>query len=152
MTLRIREATLDDVPQIATLAGVLGYTVEPSEMRGRFQRVLARADEVVLAADAGSDELAGWLHGAIQTLLTSPVTCELQALVVSPHHRRLGVGRHLVGALEVWALERGVTNLAVRSNIIRTESHAFYPSLGYARTKTQHVYRKVLAAGDSPVA
>jgi GNAT superfamily N-acetyltransferase len=150
MTVRIREATLNDVPQIARLAGVLGYLMDAGEMSGRLRQVLKRPDELVLAAEADSDGLAGWTHAVIHTLLTSPLTCELQALVVSPRHRRLGAGRALVAAVEAWSLQRGVTSMIVRSNVVRPESHAFYPSLGYARTKTQHVYAKVLAATSEP--
>ena len=39
-----------------------------------------------------------------------------------------------------------------RSNIVRTESHAFYPGLGYALIKTQHVYRKALTPTSAPPA
>jgi len=144
MTLRIREAQLDDAPAIAALAGVLGYAVEPEEMGNRLSRVLARGEDTVLVAASGADELAGWLHGARHTLLTSPLTCEILALVVSARHRRLGVARGLVTTLESWARSHGVTTLTVRSNIVRLESHAFYASLGYDRIKTQHVYRKPL--------
>ncbi len=105
---------------------------------------------MVLASELDSDGLCGWTHAVIHTLLTAPLTCELQALVVSPHHRRHGAGRALVAAVEAWSLQRGVTTMIVRSNIVRTESHAFYPGLGYARTKTQHVYSKLLAARREP--
>ena len=36
--------------------------------------------------------------------------------------------------------------VVVRSNASRVESHSFYPALGYASTKTQQVYRKLLPA------
>ena len=32
----------------------------------------------------------------------------------------------------------------LRSNVARPEAHAFYPALGFERSKTQHVYRKAL--------
>jgi GNAT superfamily N-acetyltransferase len=145
MPLSVRQATLDDAGQIGALAGVLGYVVEVSQVRARLAQLLERTDDLVLVgAEPGSGELAGWLHGAIRTLLISPVTCELEALVVRGSQRRRGVGRELVASLESWALARGAATLTVRSNIVRTESHAFYPGLGYALIKTQHVYRKAL--------
>jgi GNAT superfamily N-acetyltransferase len=61
-------------------------------------------------------------------------------------HRRRGVGQELVAAVEWWALGRGVTEISVRSNVVRAESHPFYQRLGYRRTKTQHVYRKPISA------
>lgn len=56
--------------------------------------------------------------------------------------RRSGVGRALVAVAEQWTRERGLDTLFLRSNIVRPEAHAFYPGLGFARTKTQHVYSK----------
>ena len=50
----------------------------------------------------------------------------------------------LVAAVERWAADRGLEEMAVRSNVIRTESHPFYERLGYARVKTSHIYRKDL--------
>ena len=56
------------------------------------------------------------------------------------------MGRLLVTAVEQWAWERGLDQMAVRSNVTRSESHPFYERLGYVRAKTQHAYRKRLAA------
>jgi GNAT superfamily N-acetyltransferase len=64
--------------------------------------------------------------------------------VVDTDHRGLGIGRRLVEALEAWAADRGLPEIAVRSNILRIESHPFYDRLGYRRAKTQHSYRKEL--------
>ena len=66
--------------------------------------------------------------------------------MVDTRHRGLGVGRLLVTAVEQWAWERGLDQMAVRSNVARSESHPFYERLGYVRAKTQHAYRKRLAA------
>jgi hypothetical protein len=40
-----------------------------------------------------------------------------------------------------------VTEISVRSNVVRLEFHPFYEHLGYRRAKTQHVYRKPLERG-----
>jgi GNAT superfamily N-acetyltransferase len=85
------------------------------------------------------------VHGSEQLLLESGRRCELLGLVVDARHRGRGVGRRLVAAVEDWAAERGLDQMAVRSNVARTESHPFYERLGYARVKTQHSYRKSLA-------
>lgn len=58
---------------------------------------------------------------------------------------RNGVGRALVASAEAWALGNGFSSIGVRSNVARVESHPFYERLGFARTKTQHVYSKTLA-------
>ena len=48
------------------------------------------------------------------------------------------------GRIRRWASERGLREIAVRSNVVRAESHPFYEGRGYARVKTQHVYLKPL--------
>ena len=45
---------------------------------------------------------------------------------------------------ERWARERGLTLIVLRSNVQRSESHAFYPAIGYEHFRTQAVYRKLL--------
>jgi len=76
--------------------------------------------------------------------LESEPACEILGLVVDQNYRCQGVGRSLVAAVEAWAGSRGVTTIKVRSNMVRAESHPFYERLGYARVKSQHVYRKLL--------
>jgi GNAT superfamily N-acetyltransferase len=63
---------------------------------------------------------------------------------VAEGRRVSGVGRRLVGAAEEWASGRGLSQVTLRSNVIRPESHAFYERVGYTRFKTQHTYRKTL--------
>ena len=36
--------------------------------------------------------------------------------------------------------------MTVRSNVACEQSHPFYAAIGYAREKTQHVYRKTLTS------
>ena len=69
---------------------------------------------------------------------------EVVGLVVDADARRAGAGRRLVAAAEDWARAQGMGELFLRSNVVRPEAHAFYPALGFERSKTQHVYRKAL--------
>ena len=140
----IRSATLPDAPRIAELSAVLGYPVAADAMAVRLQHLLARVEETVLVAALSAGEVIGWLHGSEQELLESGRRCEIVGLVVHPEHRTCGVGRRLVAAVEAWAASRGLGEVAVRSNVQRVESHAFYQHVGYERIKTQHAYRKQL--------
>lgn len=142
--LTIRRAARSDAPRLAALSGVLGYPVAATELGARLERLLTSSRDVVLVAESAAGEVVGWLHGAEQELLESERRCEILGLVIDPEHRGLGIGRRLVGAVEAWARERGLEQMAVRSNVVRTESHPFYERLGYARAKTQHAYRKRL--------
>jgi GNAT superfamily N-acetyltransferase len=142
--LTIRSAVPTDAVPLSELSAELGYPASSTEMAQRLDRLLGRDDEAVIVATVSSGQVVGWLHGSEQELLESGRRCEILGLVVDPHHRGQGVGRRLVAAVEQWAMARGLEQMAVRSNIVRAESHPFYAGLGYVRTKTQHAYRKPL--------
>ena len=55
-----------------------------------------------------------------------------------------GIGRSLMHAAEAWSKQQGYSQIVVRSNVVRTESHNFYPKLGYTLKKSQEVYTKEL--------
>jgi GNAT superfamily N-acetyltransferase len=139
----VRSATAADAAPMAGLSGVLGYPVSASVFGERLERLLARTESVILVAES-SEGVVGWLHGMEQEVLESGVRCEILGLVVDPGCRAQGIGRGLVAAVERWAADRGVRQITVRSNVARAESHPFYQRLGYTRSKTQHVYRKVV--------
>ncbi|HTO72647.1 MAG TPA: GNAT family N-acetyltransferase [Gemmatimonadales bacterium] len=141
--LRIRRAEQHDAVRLAELSGTLGYPTSAEFLGGTLQRILARDIDVVLVAEAGGT-VVGWLHGAEQELLEIGRRCEILGLVVDDQRRGLGAGRKLVDAIECWARARGLTEVSVRSNIIRAESHPFYLRIGFHREKTQHAYRKAL--------
>jgi GNAT superfamily N-acetyltransferase len=142
--LNIRIAVPADAPRLASLCGTLGYPVDATTMAARLAPVLARPDDIVLVADLPSAGVVGWLHGAEQQLLECGRRCEILGLVVAADHRGRGAGRRLVSAVEEWAAGRGLDEVAVRSNVVRMESHPFYERIGFARVKTQHAYSKRL--------
>jgi GNAT superfamily N-acetyltransferase len=127
------------------LSAILGYPVTTEDLADRLARLLARTDHVVLLAIAASDRIVGWIHGAEHELLESGRHCEILGLVVDAEYRGRGVGRELVTAVEAWAAMRGLEQVAVRSNVVRIESHLFYDRLGFVRAKTQHAYRKEIS-------
>jgi GNAT superfamily N-acetyltransferase len=111
-------------------------------MARRLRRVLGRAEDLVLVAEAAPAGIIGWIHAAERETLESDQRCEILGLVVDSAHRTRGVGRELANAIERWALGRGLGEIAVRSNVSRVESHLFCQRLGYHRVKTSHTYRK----------
>lgn len=141
--MNVRPADVADAAGIADLSTTLGYPANPSAMRERLERLLARPDCAIFVGDVNGT-VVGWIHVAVEDLLVAGERCEIWGLVVDGAHRRVGVGRRLVEAAERWAFARGLDLISVRSNIVRNESHPFYARLGYARAKTQHAYRKSL--------
>jgi len=140
---RLRRATANDAAAIASLSGELGYPVEPAEIQNRLNVLGHLADQIVLVAVGAEDSVIGWIHGAEQLLLEAGPRCEILGLVVSSGHRRSGIGRQLLNAVENWAAaDRRLPEVSVRSNVRRESSHPFYETHGYQRVKTQHAYRK----------
>jgi GNAT superfamily N-acetyltransferase len=139
----VREAKGEDAAVLARLSGVLGYPVDADEFERRLVRCLAAREQAVWVAER-REAIVGWIHVADRELLDSGRHCEILALIVDPGRRRAGIGQRLVEAVERWSTGRGVARLVVRSNVVRAESHPFYARVGFARTKTQHVYRKDL--------
>jgi GNAT superfamily N-acetyltransferase len=139
----IRRASLGDAAEMTRLSAQLGYPMAPEEMTRRLGILLPNERHYIAVAASGA-RLLGWMHVEHRFSLEGGERAELMGLVVDSSARRGGVGRELVGAAEKWALARGLAALTVRSNAAREHSHPFYEALGYAREKTQHVYRKAL--------
>ena len=79
--------------------------------------------------------LVGVITGhAMAAIHSTPTVAWLTALVVTKTARGKGVGRRLVERLEQWAVERGAAKISLTSALHRSEAHAFYEGIGYART------------------
>ncbi|KAK1929850.1 N-acetyltransferase family 8 member 2 [Phytophthora citrophthora] len=59
---------------------------------------------------------------------------ELRRLSVKHTHRRFGVGRKLIAALEHWAKDTGFTKVWLTTAGVMDKARAFYPSVGYKQT------------------
>jgi len=141
---QIRTALEGDAVQITGLSHELGYPVSQSELQLRLKLLLASARDLVLVAANPDLKLLGWIAVASRLALEVSPRAEITGLVVGAAARRAGVGRALVGAAEAWAAQQGFGMIAVRSNVLRSESHPFYQSLGFRQRKTQHYYEKTL--------
>ncbi len=138
----VRAATEGDAKAIAALVEELGYPANEESLRERLSRLAGRSDYLVTVAQADSGEICGWLQAHSSEVLESGFRVEIVGLVTAKQMRRRGIGRLLVECAEAWAVRVGAQGVVVRSNVKRVESPGFYAALGYARTKTQNVYRK----------
>ena len=143
-TIDIRPATAGDAAELARLSAQLGYPAEVPDIARRLALLLDSPISSVLVADAGAGRLHGFVGVERRTTIESGERVEIAGLVVDAQVRRGGVGRALVAAAEAWARQAGVEEIILRSNVARSEAHAFYPSLGYTLIKTQHAYAKRL--------
>ena len=140
----IRPATAQDAEPIARLSETLGYTAVVEITRARLVHILSSEADLMLVAESEAGTIVGWLQAHAAHIIESGFRVEITGLVVAVDARRRGTGRALVVEAERWARGISAEAIVVRSNVQRTESHAFYPALGYVQTKTQAVYRKAL--------
>lgn len=142
--IRLRRLGPADSRAVAGLCTELGYPCTEEEASRRLAELLPREDHLLLAAAGPDDVPVGWLHAAVRRQLTSDPAVEVVGLVVCESWRGRGAGTALLAAAEAWARSRGVTRLRLRSNIVREEAHAFYLRTGFIRTKTSHVFEKII--------
>ena len=142
--LKIRHAKNSDAPRIAELAGQLGYPATAAQMRERLRGIGPASQHAVFVAEAGKDEVIGWLHVSRQPLLEVEIRAEVNGLVGDEGRRSAGAGARLLAAAEEWARKHGCKGMSVRSNVIRERAHKFYERNGYEHYKTQKSFRKPL--------
>ena len=141
----IRDARHDDAGELARLCTLLDYPVDDAAMAKRLLALLASSMHTVIVAAAADDgSLFGVVAAEWRLMIEFGGRAEITALIVDPRARRMGVGRKLVDAACDWIRQQGGTDVFLRSNVLRPESHAFYPSVGFTLAKTQHVYVRPL--------
>ena len=142
--LKIRRARSADAPQIAVLAGQLGYPATTPEMRKRLLGIKPASLHAVFVADAPEEGVIGWVHVSKQPLLEVEMRAEVNGLVIAEGQRGFGAGARLLATSEDWARKHGCKSMSVRSNVIRVRAHKFYGRNGYEHYKTQKSFRKPL--------
>jgi GNAT superfamily N-acetyltransferase len=140
----VRPARRTDAAEMADLAGQLGYPSTAAQVERRLERILADKDHAVYIAARPDERVVGWIHVFGYATVEDEPRAEVGGLVVDQGHRGTSVGRRLTEQAERWAREQGYGVIALRSNVIRTEAHAFYERLGYVSPKTQKTFRKIL--------
>lgn len=143
---RIREAELNDAPELAVLMCELGYETRRTEMEARLKLVLSNPAFKTFVAT-----MDGCVCGMIGTL-----TCpsyehndaggRILALVTLTAARRRGIGRALIATAERDFTQRGIVRVALDTRLTREDAHKFYESLGYERNGWRFV--KQLSAND----
>jgi GNAT superfamily N-acetyltransferase len=127
----VRWATSADAASVAGLLAALGY---PNAQRGLEKRIASHADSQTAAVFVAvcSDEIIGLASFQLIPLFHADgFLGRITSFVVSDSHRRRGVGRLLVSAIEEFADKNGCERIEVTSGDRRDDAHSFYQHLGY---------------------
>ncbi|MCG7547561.1 GNAT family N-acetyltransferase [Pseudoalteromonas sp. Of7M-16] len=137
----VRTAKMTDLQQIHYLSNFLGYenaSMEQAQLR--LEYLLESNNDDVWVFDQNG-RVGGWIHAFKAHRVASKMVYEIGGLVVDPKIRNQGIGKQLVEHVYQVAIEQN-TELRVRCNEKRIETHHFYLKLGFSESKTQHVFTK----------
>jgi N-acetylglutamate synthase-like GNAT family acetyltransferase len=109
--LKLREAVTDDLADIVTLIGHLGYPVREDALRQTLELLRTTAEHAVIVA-----ELDGKVCGLLAMSARPSLTLQggvgvIQELVVRPAQRRREIGESLLQYAKGLAVERGLARL-----------------------------------------
>ena len=130
----IRDAELNDAPELAVLMCELGYETKRTEMETRLKLILSNPGYKTFVAT-----MDGCICGMIGTL-TYPsyehndASGRILALVTASTARRRGIGRALIATVEKDFAQRGIRRVSLDTRLAREDAHTFYESLGYERS------------------
>lgn len=139
--MRVREATLDDVPRLAEYAaelfseGLPGIFARPAptlEEEEVFVRSRLEPDNAVLLVAEEGGSIVGLLD-FVGGRLAEDRHAGVFGVSVRRGWRGRGVGTALIRALEAWAREHGVSRLEARAWASNPRAIALYERLGYER-------------------
>jgi GNAT superfamily N-acetyltransferase len=143
MPVEIRPMTEADLAALPALLKQLGYDVAADAVARRFAQVMAAPDQAAWVATVDG-RVAGMLHAYVRVALQNPREAVVEALVVDQTCRRSGAGGALMAAAERWAAAHGLNRVALSSNVVRDDAHAFYAAQGYRVSATAKIFRKTL--------
>ena len=129
----IRDCTAADIEQICTLLAVLwpDLDVNTPQMRQCFQRGLQSPNQRYLCAVLDGDVVGFGSLNVKNNLWQQGQIGHVDELVVSPRHRRQGIGSALLQRIAETAAEMGCKRLELDSAHHRSQAHTFYERLGF---------------------
>jgi GNAT superfamily N-acetyltransferase len=140
----VRTATRGDASAVAALAAQLGHDEAEDEIGRRIEEIRAQGSGAIYVAVVPRGNVVGWVQVFSLLLVELPPLAEVGGIVVDARYRRIGVGRSLMEAAELWARQNGLAALRLRSNLQRDDAHGFYRRLGYQEVAASTLFSKVL--------
>jgi ribosomal protein S18 acetylase RimI-like enzyme len=129
----IRDAELNDAPELAVLMCELGYQTDRAEMETRLELILLNPAYKTFVAimDASVCGMIGML--TCPSYEHNDASGRILALVTSRTARRRGIGRALIATAEKDFAQRGIRRVSLDTRLTREDAHKFYQLLGYER-------------------
>ena len=139
----IRPAAASDLDAVSALAFAMAVEINGPEVAARLTPELR--DEIAAALGKDADDLMVVAErerrlvgcGRARVLSSHPMLrfsqdprhCYFELMYVVPEERGTGIGSRILGALESWARERGVSHLTLHH---ASKARTFYERRGYS--------------------
>ncbi|MGB3261281.1 GNAT family N-acetyltransferase [Paenisporosarcina sp.] len=131
--MEIREATINDIPELVGLMDQLGYPTSVDKMKSRFKAISSNSSYHTLVADYNGKVvgMAGLCTNLFYEYDGSYV--RIVSFVVDSNYRRKGIGEKLIKQVENWAKEQEAIAIGLNSGNReeRKGAHQFYLDMGY---------------------
>ena len=129
--MKIRFVEEKDSEAIAILLCQLGYPNRGSDVLPRLRVYLADKRSTSMVAEI-DNQIIGFISFHIIPLIhENGELGRITALVVDESHRRKGIARALIQAVEGFGRSNGCARFEVTANEKRTDAHLLYQAMGY---------------------
>ena len=145
--MQIEKCGTDQLSQWVALRIALWPDEDADQITREAPGMLIQPDLLVLVAREG-DAVIGFAEAAIRRdyvngCETSPVAF-VEGIYVAPQQRRRGVAKAMIAAIEVWAQQQGLRELASDALLDNAQSQAMHEALGFAETERVVYFHKTL--------
>jgi aminoglycoside 6'-N-acetyltransferase I len=145
----IRPLAETDLPEWLRLRLLLWDQSGEDDQMAEMVDIIENPDyQFVAVAEVGDGILAGFLEASIRSHVEDCDTENvgyLEGWFVEDRHRQKGIGRDLVRFAEIWARQKGCTEMASDAEVDNLVSQQAHTRLGYEETSRLVHLRKVLS-------
>ena len=141
----IREINISDAEEIQKICKTaLGYDVDISTVSNQINKLSCDNKNHILAVyeDENTKKVIGFIHAQVYESVYSDTGLNILGLAVDPDFRGNGVGKKLIGYIEKYAMDNGISFIRLNSAKHRVEAHKFYENIGYTSDKLQKRFIK----------
>ena len=141
----IREINISDAEEIQKICKTaLGYDVDISTVSNQINKLSCDNKNHILAVyeDENTKKVIGFIHAQVYESVYSDTGLNILGLAVDPDFRGNGVGKKLIGYIEKYAMDNGISFIRLNSANHRVEAHKFYENIGYTSDKRQKRFIK----------
>ena len=141
----IREINISDAEEIQKICKTaLGYDVDINTVSNQIKKLSCGNINHIIAVyeDENTKKVIGFVHAQVYESVYSDTGLNILGLAVDPDFRGNGVGKKLIGYIEKYAMDNGISFIRLNSANHRVEAHKFYENIGYTSDKLQKRFIK----------